>query len=299
MIRFLLFAILFTSTTLVNAQSAFWPDSLMQCQKELSVLGKQLRDGETQMKREKAAKEIIPLFRKALSMPGAFQFDFDSLDYMSKLRPDDNSFRLFTWVLKLDGNRFRYFGVMHVKTQDSFIYHPLFDRSSDVQAGLVGKKDPNGLIEDSTYSNKNWFGMYYYAIGLVKQKKWFGLKSKPYYVLIGWDGNNGVSHKKIVDVIHFEDGKPIIGAPVFSVENKIQTRFVLEFNAQASITLKYHNEHKMVSFDHLMPPNAKNEGDFFTYIPSGKYDYLIWRRNKFILKRDLFNTFKKDIDEAQ
>lgn len=274
-------------------------DSLKQYERQLRRLGDSLLDSESQFTRQKSAKEIIVVFREALGITGAYEYPFDSLTFMSRLRSPDDEFRLFSWVLKLDGARYRYFGVIHMKDENRVLYHPLFDRSVDVEPGLIDKVDPTSLIVDSTYSNQQWFGMYYYDIGLLKKRSWFGLKTEKYYVLCGWDGNNDVSHKKIIDVLHFDDGIPIFGAPIVNINGEIQTRFVLEYNSQAVITLKYHPKHDMLSFDDLVPPNKKSEGFYFTYIPSGAYNYLEWEKGQLVLKEDLFNNFRKEIKEAQ
>jgi hypothetical protein len=280
-------------------ENVFWTDSLRIYERKLAVIGDSMLNSRSQFTRQASAKNMISVFRQALKIPGSYQYSFDSLVFISKLRPEDDAFRLFTWILKLDGNKFRYFGVVHMNDPKRFLYHPLFDRSSNEVPGLAEETNPNSGIIDSVYDNINWFGMHYYSIGMTKEKKLFGLRNKKYYMLLGWDGNNNISHKKIVDVLHFENGAPVFGAPIFETANGTQTRFVLEYNAQAVITLKWHPDDKMISFDHLVPPSEKNKENKFTYIPSGQYDYFLWKKGSWIFDEDLFNTFNKPVDEAK
>ncbi|MGB0428902.1 MAG: hypothetical protein ACPGLV_00415 [Bacteroidia bacterium] len=276
----------------------FWTDSLRHYERRLAVIGDSMLNSKSMFVRQANAKKMIKVFRQALKVKGGYNYPFDSLVFISKLRPKDDAFRMFTWILKIDGGKYRYFGVVHMNDPKRFVYHPLFDRSSNEVPGLAEETNPNSGIIDSVYNNKSWFGMHYYDVGLVKEKKFFGLKSKSYYVLTGWDGNNNISHKKIIDVMYFKNGEPIFGAPVFEFEGKTQTRVVLEYNAQAVITLKWHHNDNMISFDHLVPPSKKNIENKFTYIPSGQYDYLLWKNGSWKFEEDLFNTFNKPVDEA-
>lgn len=272
-------------------------DTLYKYELKLQKVGMQMVDAKSVLVRQQAARDYIKLLRTTLQKPGAYQYGFDSLHFMSRLRAPDDSFRLFSWILQLSPNKYRYFAVIHLNRK-AFVYHPLFDRSVDVASGQLdgaaGRAEENFLQTD----NENWQGCYYYALHKVTHRQWLGLKKTPYYILLGWDGNNGVSHKKIVDVLTFKEGKPHFGAPIIETDNGMQTKFILEYNARAVVTLKYHDKHELISFDHLEPPSAKNEGHYFTYIPSGQSDYLIWRRKKFVFKEDLFNTYKKEIKEA-
>lgn len=279
-----------------------WDDSLQVYERKLVVVGDSLLHSKSQFTRQESAKQLIQTLRQALFLPGSYDYPFDSLTYLTKLRPGDNAFRLFTWILRLDGNRFRYFGVIHMNTPEGLVLHPLFDRSVDE---LPQAKDDNTptipQLATLVYDNNNWQGMLYYKIGLVAKKSGFlGLRKTKYYMLLGWDGNNNISHKKIVDVLYFDGEIPVFGAPIIELEDgTVINRMVLEYNAQAVVTLKWHESQGAISFDDLVPPNAKNEGDYFTYIPSGRYNYLHWDKHKWTFKKDVFDTLDKELMEAQ
>lgn len=276
-----------------DQEETFWEDSLRIYEGRLVVIGDSLVNSSSQFVRAESAKSMVKVFRQALQIPGAYEYGFDSLMFLSKLNPEDDAFRMFTWILRLDGGKFRYFGVIHMNDPNRFVYHPLFDRSSNEMPRIKGQAGPNDGLEDSIYTNRHWFGMHYYNISMVKERRFLGFNAKKYYVLTGWDGNNNISHKKIIDVLTFENDVPTFGAPIFEVDDNTYTRVILEFNAEAVITLKKHDDENVISFDHLMPPSAKNEGDFFTYIPSGQYDYFEWQKDRWVFREDFFNTYKK------
>lgn len=273
-------------------------DSLYVHELELLQVGDSMVNSKSSLVRQQSARDFITIFRKTLELPGSFQYAFDSITFMSKLEAPDNSFRLFTWILKMPENKFRYFGVIHMNDEDTFIFHPLFDRSVDSEPGSPEEELSSFQTEYEIGSNENWEGFHYYDIGMVSEKGLFGLKRKNYYVLLGWDGNNGISHKKVVNILTFKDGSPVFGAPIIKTEMGMQTRLLLEYNARAVITMKYHDKDELISFDLLVPPTKKNQGKKFTYIPSGQYDYLLWKRNKFIYHEDLFNNYSKPVKEA-
>lgn len=282
-----------------QSNESFWEDSLRMYEQRLAVISDSLVNSKSQFTRQQSAKEMIKAVRKTMSMPGAYQYPFDELTHISKLRPEDDAFRMFVWVLELD-KEYQYFGVIHMNDPKRFVYHPLFDRSKNEKPRLSEEEGPNDRHEFEVYDNKEWFGMLYYNVGMVQNSSLFGLlKGKKYYMLTGWDGNNGISHKKIVDVLHFEKGVPTFGAPLFSENGATKMRKVLEFNAQATITLRFHANEKMIAFDHLVPPSRKNEGQKFTYIPSGQYDYLEWKNGKWVFQEDLFNNYSGQLSDAR
>ena len=283
----------FATTGDNDEQDAFWKDSLRIYERRLVVIGDSLVNSKSQFTRAENAKNIIQVFRQALQIPGAYSYPFDSLVFMSRLRPEDDAFRLFTWILKLDGGKYRYFGVIHMNDPRRFVYHPLFDRSSNEMPAMRGEKGPNDGLEDSVYTNQSWFGLHYYSISMVKHKQFFGLRGEKYYVLTGWDGNNNISHKKVIDVLTFPGGVPTFGAPIFERDNQIQHRVILEASAQATITLKQHADEGIISFDHLIPPRPKNEGHYFTYIPSDQYDCYVWEKDRWVYKEDYFHKHQK------
>jgi hypothetical protein len=124
--------------------------------------------------------------------------------------------------------------------------------------------------------NKSWFGAVYYNI---IQKE---LKGTTYYFLFGWDGNDLWSKKKLIEVMYFNnEGKPVFGAPLFELEDdKTVNRFIMEFRGDATVTLNYSSEEKMIVFDHLIAPEDRLNDLQFTFIPDGSYSGFKWKKGK-------------------
>lgn len=257
-------------------------DSLRANELKLKALGDSMIDGKYQATRIQATLKFIPLLVKTLKFPGSFDYPFDSLPYVKKLTPDDRAFRMYNWTLKYDDGSYRYYCAIHMNRTDSFKLFPLRDYREKM---------------DTTWENvilpaDQWLGALYYTI--IPQK----IKGKMHYTLLGWDGNQYISDKKIIEVMTFEKGKPKFGAPIFDVDGKIKTRIVFEFSGNATMLLQYLPEHNMITFDHLVPPNPGGEGFLYTYVPDGTYDYFAFKKGKWVWQEELFKTYKKKIKEA-
>ena len=143
-----------------------------------------------------ASQEFIPELVKALKTPNSFHYPFDSLKNVSIIKPADNSFRIFTWTVPLlVSSTYRYYGAIQMNSEELKL------------VGLEDKSANAGSVEDKVLTPSEWFGSLYYNVKQVAHG------SKKYYMLFGWDGNNERSDMKVLDVLHFEDEKPVFGAP--------------------------------------------------------------------------------------
>lgn len=98
-------------------------------------------------------------------------------------------------------------------------------------------------IEDNKeYTQDNWCGGIYYDVVPVRTKK-----KETLYTLLAWDGNNGVTSKKIIDVLTFNrKGQPVFGASVFNVGHRVAKRVVVEYASSSSMLLEYDEEQKAI-----------------------------------------------------
>ena len=246
-------------------------DSLRKYELRLQEYGGEVIDGRNMIGRLDAVTDFIPLFVRVLKYPGSYLYPFDSLTFLTKLIPPDNSFRLFNWTFKFSDGSYRYYGAIQLNNTEELKLIPLYDRSANL------KED----IEDTILTNESWFGAQYYDIAQTNYKK------KKYYILLGWNGNDQVSHKKVIEILTFEDEKPVFGAAIFkigkrSLNNKY--RKIFEYNSNAIVALKYEPEKNCIVFDHLVPPDAKSEGKTYTYIPDGSYNFYKIKKGRLIFQ---------------
>jgi hypothetical protein len=259
-------------------------DSLKVHELKLRSLGDSVVDGVTQTRRILALKKFIPYLVKTLEIPGSYDYPFDSLSFLKILQPEDKTFRLLNWALKYNDGTYRYFGAIQMKSEDKLKLIPLRDYRDSVD-----EADMDSMI----CTPQQWLGAVYYKIIPTK------IKDKMYYTLLGWDGYTYASDKKLVEVLSFnEEGKPEFGAPIFNVKGKTKSRIIFYYAGNSTMILNYVEEHNLITFDHLVPPNPNSKGVLYTYVPDGTYDYLEFKKGKWVWKEGLFENFKKPIKEA-
>lgn len=209
--------------------------------------------------RYNASYKFIRTLVAALKTPYSFNFPFDSLKSISIQLSSDKRFRIFSWhVMNADGS-YRYYGSVQMNNPDGKLQmFPLVDYTSEF-------KKP----ADSVTTNDKWYGAQYYRIISVLNNV-----KTPYYILLGWKGNNVKSTKKVIDVIHFKDNKAYFGMPVFDgdKENALKKRIIFEYDRKASMVLNWDPKTATVIFDHLAPPDDRLKGRFELYGPDFSYD---------------------------
>jgi len=216
-----------------------------------------------------ACYDFIPLFVKALKVPASFLFNFDSLKHISCIYPEDKSFRIFTWQLEFNNSEFRYYGVLQFNSKDVHAI-TFYDFSNQIDN-----------YKDTITDAKHWYGAVYY--NMITKK----IKGKNYYTIFGWKGINIFGTIKVADVLHFdEEGSAIFGAPIFYItdsltqEQNIDARYCLEFKRDASTTLNYDTEKKMIVYDHVIDEVSPELKRPFAQIPDGTYEGFQWKKGK-------------------
>ena len=209
--------------------------------------------------RYNASYKFIKTLVTALKTSYSFNFPFDSLKSISIQTSSDKRFRIFSWhVMNADGS-YRYYGTVQMNNPDGKLQmFPLVDYTSEF-------KNP----ADSITTNDKWYGAQYYRIISVLNNV-----KTPYYMLLGWKGNNVKSTKKVIDVIHFKDNKAYFGMPVFDGDKELaaKKRAIFEYDRKASMVLNWDPKTATIIFDHLAPPDDRLKGRFELYGPDFSYD---------------------------
>lgn len=216
-----------------------------------------------------ANKKFTDLLRTALQTDGAFDYPFDSLKMIGRLRAPDNSFRVFNWDIPNDDGTYDYFGFIFTrdeKTKKTQLFE-LNDISDHIRNPQM-----------SVLSAEKWYGALYYKIILTTDKH----ARKKYYTLLGWDGNNQLTWKKIIDVLTFSrDGKPVFGEKsLFNADKRSYRRIIFEFRADLVMALRYEENGNRIVFDHLAPEEENETGMYQFYSQTFSYDAYYWKKGK-------------------
>jgi len=200
---------------------------------------------------------FIEEFTHLLEDKKSFDIDFPELTSVSVQKSPDKSFRIFTWfvVTKTGYKTFGLLQAINPKIKNAVVTR-LTDQGEDLRSAQF-----------KTLNAKNWFGALYYDMVPFK------IKGKKYHLLLGFNPGNGLSHKKVVDIVQImNNGQPRFGAAIFEKDKKTASRIVLEYDARAKISLRYIDQAKMIVFDHLSPSRPEFIDQYEHYVPDLSYD---------------------------
>jgi hypothetical protein len=237
---------------------------------QLNQYGEKIISSDDDAKKQELNQKYKSLLLEVINNKDAFNYNFDSLKTISILQED--ILKIYNWTLPKSDGSFVYYAYLTILTDDNtYKIIELIDKSDEI-------KSP----ENKILTPKMWYGALYYKI--IHHKK-LGYK---YYTLLGWDGNNNLTNKKIIDVIQInQNGSIKIGAPIFKMKKKTQRRVIFEYSENAVMSLKYHPKEKKIVFDFLVPESSKLKGIPEYYGPAlNRFDALNIGKGKWTYEAD-------------
>ncbi|MEL6590443.1 MAG: hypothetical protein AAFQ87_09070 [Bacteroidota bacterium] len=278
-------------------------------------------------------KQFSSLLLKTLNRPESYEYDWKGLESISVLKPEDNSFRIFTWFLvdkKLDqyyGPEYNYhFGVVQRRYEDpetgkiEYIVIPLFEMS----------EVPRG-VDNMLLDNNQWMGALYYLPKGEEHLPKYRLKylspkrkrpngkqikiKQDFYLLMGWSGNDEKSNLKMVEVMSFDPeqkDRVVFGADVFYFDQIPKYRAIFQYSEYAPFSLNYNwvldkpfGKKQMIVYDHMGTPKSGEQKlkEIWETGPDGSYDalyfykrggYFEWYRNIELAERYISKQYRKE-----
>lgn len=250
--------------------------ALQKKEDSLKTLSVQILLGKTPEERVNADSLFTRILVRGLQIPHSFQYPFDSLKTISILTPGDSSFKIFTWQLIINNSLVRKHGAIQMNTVDGTLkLFPLIDYSPTI-----------ANARDTVTSNIGWVGAVYYQLLSNKSNQ------QSIYTLLGYDENNVTTTKKIIEVLHFENGKPVFGGKYFKfptdkLHRESSMRYIMEFKKDASPRLTYDPELKMIVVEHLVSETDEPEKES-TFVGDGDYDAFKWENGKWIFVTKIY-----------
>ena len=309
---------------------------LPELERELSQLAKDILLHDSLNVKIKLNKQFASLLMETLQRPESFDYAFDGLETISKLRAEDNSFRIFTWHI-VDKNFKEYYGEQYhyffgfvqrkyeANGQIEYIVIPLLEMP----------QIPRG-VENMVLDNGNWLGALYYKPQdsefipsytlkyYDKKQPQTGKKPKmskqKFYLLLGWNGNDNKSNYKMVEVMSFdpeEKNRVIFGADVFYFDAIPKYRALFKYSEYAPFSLNFtwvqtgkFSKKRMIVYDHMGVPTGKDSQfkEVWDIGPDGSYDalyfykrrgYFEWYRNVTLAEKYISKIHRKQTQEAR
>lgn len=240
-------------------------------EKELNDISLEIVNNESDEAKEKANVEFISKLKEAINVDGSFDYGFKKIQAISILS-SNNTIKLYNWTLPYKDQTFKYFAILQVKAKKGFKVVEFTDKS-----------DKLTKVESKSLTPKTWFGALYYKI--IHNKK----LGKSTYTLLGWDGNDNLTNRKIIDVMTVSpSGAVRFGSPILKVGKKNQKRILFTYSETAVMSLKYHDNIKMLVFDYLVPPSSNLSGVFEYYGPAlNRFDGFSIGKGKWLYEKDV------------
>ena len=274
--------ILLLLLTVVGLSSHAQDKAKMQdYQSRLSSLFIRVAEAPTDNERYLASEEAVQLLAEALDEEDSEEWKWSLPQYVSVLTSPDKLFRIFTWAVVRDNGEFECFGAVQFYNEKEEVYEHLLlnDKSEEIMNR-----------EESVLAADQWLGAVYQDLIQTTTS------SHTYYTLLGWNGVDNLTERKIIEPVYIRNGVPQFGAPLFR-RMRNQRRVVLEYSNDAVVNLRYETqtveevehkrekvkgtnryqtveikkEHKetMIIFDEVEPQIPGMEGLFQYYVPSG------------------------------
>src|SRR3546814_818540 len=132
--------------------------------------------------------------------------------------------------------------------------------------------------EQAVTAPDNWYGAQYYCIVPLSGA----------YVLLGWKGHTPYVTQKVVEVLRLSENGAQLGQPIFdTAEAGKQARAIYRYNRNASMYLDYDSVTNRIVFDHLVPADPRQEGQYEQYGPDLTYDGWQLENGRLVLISDV------------
>jgi len=275
----LLFLFIGFYTTIFSQNEVTFEDQIT----ELNALGKQIISSKTDEAKYQANIKHKAILKTVIETHASFDFDFSALKTVSVLQ--ENNLKIYNWAIPLADGTFEYFSFFQIRKDDKFNIVELTDKSENM-------KSPE--YKSGTY--KNWYGALYYKI--IYEKK----LGENIYTLLGWDGNNLLTNKKLIDVVTINGGIVRFGAPIFKTKEnrRVKRRIIFEYAEGSILSLKYHPKLNKIIFNQLGPVSSDLEGIYEYYVPNLKdFDAYFLNKQNWILEIKTDVTNQKSIKDSR
>ncbi len=290
---------------------------LKEIESELKTIAFQILNHDSVDYKFELNRKFTSRMMTILKRADSYDYNFDSLTTISRIYPEDQSFRIFTWqITDLKYKAHRYFGIVQrkFKGKDGKDVVLLYRLEDDM--------DFTNTTESTVLDQNHWMGALYY----VPKNKKFGVttytgisytanpitgkvKKVPakYYIILGWNGHDVSTNYKIVDAISFDpkdSTKVNFGAPIFYFSNTPKARVVAAYADNSPLSLNFAQiltpgsfkpkKTEAIVFDHVTKPEKVNNTKFWQYGSDGTFDAIVFY-NKFYEMRKGFFGFKKNV----
>ncbi|MDR1878504.1 MAG: hypothetical protein LBQ64_02950 [Bacteroidales bacterium] len=171
-------------------------------------------------------EQLLALIEETLDMHNSMSYSFNVLKTISVLTSPDRKVRIFTWYLTDDKGVHEHYGFLQAYNEEKREYRLYM---------LVDKWQRINNPAAQVLTCGNWYGALYTELIQTTASE------KTYYTLLGWNGGNVLSQRKVIEVLSLNNkGIPSFGALIFKGYTKSRTmRIVFEYARRSPLMLRY------------------------------------------------------------
>lgn len=234
---------------------------------KLAALHKQLSASESDVRSDSICEAMRQTLISVIDDGETFEHPFKSLQFCT-LTSKDKRIRLFNWNLPYRDGTHKYFCFLLVRDLEtkSHAWYELEDALHEPEK-----------VEQRFLTIDKWLGALYYDI-IPMDAKGRG----DTYTLIGWDGKDNLTTRKIIDALTITGEKIRLGGNLFEYGGETRKRVILEYSNDVSASVKYYPKKDCIVMDHLSPKNPLMTGIYADYGPDGTYSLLILKKGKWL-----------------
>lgn len=218
------------------------------------------------------SQEMRRLFIESFNENDVFAYPFHKLKF-SNIKSSDGKVRILNWNQPLQDGSYRYYCfVLYLENEKKGLeWFELTDHPKEVDK-----------IENKFLNADKWIGALYYSVIPLQETK-----NNDTYIVLGWDGKDDITTRKMVDALQFTGNKIRIGASIFPGSMGNQKRLLFEYSNEVSMSVKYYDKKKCIVVDHLAPKSSMMTGIYADYGPDGSYDLYQLEKGKFVLYENI------------
>jgi hypothetical protein len=216
-------------------------------------------------------KKIDSLFFATLILPGSFEYKWERLDKIGKLKSDDEKVKVFSWLYMQSRNDYLYSAYIQFENK----------KGEYEVIKLLPSNSETRYSEEFLQNTENWHGKIYYDMLTTEYKR------KVFYTLLGADFNNIISSFKTIEVVAIQRDRPVFRGDQFLVGGKVKDRIVIEFSSEIAVSLRYNPDLGIIVHDHLAPLHPIYQGNYQFYGPDGSYDGYLFEEGIWVMEEDV------------
>ena len=227
-----------------------------------------------------ASKDFREILKQYLLDGDAMNADLSELKMYSE-KEEKSAFRILNWNVPLT----------YKNHYECLFVLPTKDDSYRIVTCTNSRKDLSS-VANRGLSAKDWPGALYYEIIPLSKKE------ADKFVLLGWDGYNKTSTRKILEVVTIGERTVKFGANIFKDYDSPIKRFVMEYRDDTIAGLTYDPKFKRIVFDHLSPPRPDLKGQYQFYGPDMTFDAFVMKKGQLYFRENVKYLRDKNAKDA-